>query len=435
MSRLCSIKSCTRISRWLCDCCRQNLCLQHLNEHNALLISQLNPLTDEINALGDRLKTLTIQKTIVNNLEKLEQWRQDCYKAIDCLFEQKCQELHQLVNEKVGQQREELNQIHLKITELINSQEATRQDIELLASIIRQIETNMNELEETCFAINISPLLIDDTLISIENPTEYELDLSTLSPAYRTIHYPKGSFISLTGNDRYLLIHRYPNLCLLDREMNIVKQTLWSNGEIRDSCWSSTLDQFIILGKKDIFLINESTMSIENVQTVEERYWLSCTCSDTVLFACTNERASSVLEFTLFPSIEFTREWKYPVTCTDDEMIDDIVYSTGNIALTVKNVIEKSVRIELRYAKTFYRIWTLQLDIRYFKTIPFRCCLLTCNEWLIVDHETGRLFHIRKDGKIKKIISYYSSPYRAFLLDSNKLAVSTMDGVNLRTLQ
>jgi hypothetical protein len=53
MSQLCAIPKCERTVRGLCDCCKQKLCLQHLNEHNTLLISELNPLIDEINAVGD----------------------------------------------------------------------------------------------------------------------------------------------------------------------------------------------------------------------------------------------------------------------------------------------------------------------------------------------------------------------------------------------
>ncbi|CAF3723194.1 unnamed protein product [Rotaria sordida] len=333
MPQPCSIEDCTRTPRWVCDCCQQNLCLQHLNEHNDLLISQLNPLTLEIKALEDCLQALNIQKTIDNSREKLEEWRDDCYKKIDCLFEQKCRELDQVINEKVDQQREELNRIHLKITELIDAQETSRQDIDLLTSTIRQLEININNIEQICFTIVTSPLVIDDTFIFIKETTEHELDLSTLSPVYGTIHRPKGSSGPLTCNDRYLLIHQHPNLCLYDREMNIAKQTLWRYGRIWDMCWSSTLGRFIVLEQNNIYLINENTMSINNVHSMKDRDWGACTCSDTVLFTSTNEDGSSIMEFILFPAIEMIREWKYPLTCAKDEIIDDIVYNNGNLAL------------------------------------------------------------------------------------------------------
>ncbi|CAF3418132.1 unnamed protein product [Rotaria sp. Silwood1] len=263
MSQSCSVKKCTRTSRWVCDCCQQNFCLQHLNEHNAFLTSQLNSLNDNIKVLRDRLKTLNIHTAIANSRRKLEEWRQDCCKKIDCLFEQKCQELDQLVEEKIRQQREELNRIYSKITELINAQETTRQDIDLFTLNIRQLETNMNNIEQTCFTINTHPLVIDDKFTLIKTTTERELDLLTLSPVYRTMRYPKESFVSLISNDRYLMMHQQPNLCLVDREMNIVKQKLWSYGPIWDMCWSSTLDKFIVLEKNNIYLVDENKMSGE----------------------------------------------------------------------------------------------------------------------------------------------------------------------------
>ncbi|CAF2455365.1 unnamed protein product [Rotaria sp. Silwood2] len=435
MSKRCAIEKCIRASRWLCDCCQQNLCLQHLNEHNALLISKLNSLNDGINELGDRLETKSIYKAITDNRQKLEQWRQDCYKRIDCLFEQKCKELDQLVNEIVDPQRKEINRIQLKIPELINTQETTREDIDSLTSTIHQLERYMNNLEQGCLTINIRPLVIDDTVVVIEKKTKHELDLSTLSPVVKTIHRPEESFRPFTGNDRHLLVHQHPNLCLFDRQMNIVKQTLWSYDAIQDMCWSSTLERFIVLGKNNIYLVNENTMSINNVHTMEERHWLSCTCSDTVLFACTNGRAASIMEFTLFPSIELIREWKHPLTCTKHEFIVSTAYNNEKLALTVVNVLDKSLRMELRSAKTLDRIWMLQLDINWAQKLAFRCSSLPCNEWLIVDHECGRLLQIKKDGRVKKIIEYHPTPCRAILFDTNKLAVSTTNGVNLHTIQ
>ncbi|CAF3738053.1 unnamed protein product [Rotaria sp. Silwood1] len=423
------------MSRGLCHCCKQNLCLQHFNEYNPLAISQLNQFTDETNVLGDRLKTLNILKIIGHSRRKLEQWREDCYTKIDLFFEQKCQELDQLVNEKVDQQREELNRMQLKLTEFTNTQKITHQHIDLLISKISQLRSNIINLEETCFKITTHPLILDDTFVSIQKTNEHDINLSTLSHTYKTIHRPEGSFQSLACDGQHLLIHQHPNLCLFDREANVTKQTLWSYGEIRDMCWSSTLGQFIVLGANSIFLISENTMSIQEVHTIREREWISCTCSDTVLFVSTNEYASSIMEYTLFPTIEFIRERKHPlILCNKDEYMVGIVYNNGNIALMIMNISKKSVHIELRNAKTLERIWSFQPDTVCTQKIAFRSCSLTCDEWLFVDYETERLLQITKDGKVKEIIKYYPCPYRAVLFDQDKLALSTLNGVHLHTI-
>ncbi|CAF2455499.1 unnamed protein product [Rotaria sp. Silwood2] len=128
-------------------------------------------------------------------------------------------------------------------------------------------------MKQICFTINTRPLVIDDTIVIAEKKTKHELDLSILSPVYKTIHHPDGSFRSVTKSYQHLLIHQHPNLCLFNRELSIVKQTLWPYGAISDMCWSSTSDRFIVLEVNNMFLINEDTMSIHNVYTIKEQKW------------------------------------------------------------------------------------------------------------------------------------------------------------------
>src|SRR5689334_14758671 len=148
MPQTCAITSCNRASRALCHCCQQNVCIVHLNEHNDILNSQLNPLINIINTLGSRIQTINIQKTFDNCRQKLEQWRVESHKNIDQFFEQKYRELDQLIDEKLNEQQEKLLRIQSKIHELIREQEVTRQDIYELTSIIDHLEKEINNMEE-----------------------------------------------------------------------------------------------------------------------------------------------------------------------------------------------------------------------------------------------------------------------------------------------
>jgi hypothetical protein len=432
MSQQCAVTKCNRTSRGLCDCCQQNLCLQHLSEHNASLISQLNPLTDEINALGDRLKTLNIQKAVGGCHRKLEEWRMDCHRKIDHFFERKSKELDRLFDKKVKKQQKGIFRIRSKVAELIHEQETTRQDIDSLTSTIRQIESNMNKIEQMCFTITTRRLLIDGTLISIRETTESELDLSTLPPIYKKINCCAGNSM-IINNDRFLLMHRKPNLCFVDQGLNIVKEVLWPHEIIYDLCWSSALNRFIVIGERIVFLVDENTMTVENVSAIEERDWLSCTCSETFLFLSTNGFPSSIMKFRLLPSIELVKNWKSPHTCSRNEFIDNILYNNETLGVTIMNRSEKSFRMELRSIETLNCIWLLQFDTVCNQNIPFHCCLLTCDEWVLADYETNRLLHITKDGKLKRTIPYDGIPYCANLF-SNMLVVSTNGGVNFHKL-
>ena len=203
-------------------------------------------------------------------------------------------------------------------------------------------------------------------------------------------------------------MHQLPDLCLIDRNFKIVRQTTWNHGDIRDICWSSSLNRFIIIGEKDVFSINEKTMSIDKFVTLSKRNWFSCTCSDSSLFLSTYELASSIIEYNLLPTMEIIKEWKSPVTCQKEEWITDMKYNNGSITLMIKNSSENTLFIELRNIKTLDRLWSFKMDCMDLQKRSFHCCLVNDEEWLVMDHDSDRLVHITKDGKMKSSCAYKS---------------------------
>jgi hypothetical protein len=335
----------------------------------------------------------------------------------------------------LNKQREEIIHIKTNLLKFIDAQEVPRQDIDTLTLTIRRLEKEINEVEQERFEVNACPFLMDNCMVQFQKVCKYQFDLSTLSPAYSTVKYPPGSRLSLANNDRLLLIHQAPNLCLLDTELRIVKQVVWSHDLIGKICWSSTLAKFIILVDDDIFLIDENTMLIDKASIAVKQRWLSCTCSNDQLFLSTNAWGSSIVETAILPSITVIKEWKCPTTCTMDEIIDDIFYSNGTLALVIENKVEKSMRIELRSCKTLDRLWLLLFDGVYnIEDIAFRCCSIDYSGWLVADFITGRLLHVTTDGKMKQTIAYEPSPRRVTLFDSNILVVSTKSGINFHKL-
>jgi len=433
MSETCVLDKCSRIPRGICDCCDQQLCILHLSEHNAALINQLNPLTDEFNTLTDRLNTLNIENMTADSRRKLEQWRDRCHQQIDRLFEQKCEELNRIVNTKIQKQREEVTHLQSKIAEIIRNQETTRQQIDSLKATIHVIKEKMNELENTSFRVITQRLIIDGAMISIESTIGHELDLSNLPSSCKTISRPAGSKLSICASDKYLLIHQKPNLCLVDREMNVVKEMLWNYEYIWDMCWCSTLDRFIVNEGGNIFLVDENTMTIDKVETIEERRWLSCTTSEKCLFLSTDTFGSIVKKYDLLPSIKLVTEWKSPFTCTNDEVIHSIKYNNERLGLLIRNKLEKSLRMELRSANTLDRIWLLKFDTVCEQTYVFRCCSLICNEWLVADYEKKRLLQVTKDGKLKAVVPYENIPYYPTLF-KNMLAISAYSSIDIYKL-
>jgi len=394
--------------------------------------NSLDDLADRINSLNDRLTISNIEIMISDSRQKLDKWRRDCYFIIDRLYEQKSREFDRHVAEIVDKQRKEINRIRSNMATLIHKQDILHKDIDYITTMTRQIEQEIDETKEKYLQINIHTLEIDENLIEFQNLNDIHHS-SLFQTPHKTFNYLDQSSKLLCTNEHYLLVHHNSNLCLLDKELNIIKEKSWTHGWIMDICWSSTLARFLVLTRNYLFLIDESTMSFVRIQKIPKLSWWSCTSSDTCLYVTTKDWASNIYQFTLWPSIQLLKRWQPPQTCQQDETINDIIYKKEKFALMIYNRLTKTKSIQLRNATTFDHIWSLDIGIDY-DARTIRCCLFNHDEWLVIDWNTSNIFHISNDGKLKLTYDYHPSPSCAAILGTNLLAISTSDGIHLHKL-
>jgi hypothetical protein len=406
-----------------------NLLDEHCNEYD----NSLNKLADQLNSLNDRLTTSNIEQMISESRQKLDKWRLDCYIIIDRFYEDKCREFNRHVNDIVDKQRKEINRIRTNIATLIHKQDILQKDINSITTSTHLLEQEINETKKKYLQIDTHSIEINESLIQIQDATDY-YNSSILPPPCRTINYLEDSSKMLASNGRSLLIHQNSNLCLVDKELNRIKEKSWTHDWIIDICWSSTLARFLVLTRNDIFLIDESTMSIIRVQKILRHSWCSCTCSDTCLYLTTKGWASNIYQFSLWPSIQLIKRWQPPQTCKQNETINNMIYNKETFALMMYNRLTKTKLIELCTSTTFERLWSLKLDIDY-ESRAIRCCLLNHDEWLVVDCSTSHLIHISNDGKMKLTCNYNPSPSCATMFGPNLLGISTADGISLHKLK
>ncbi len=434
MPETCTVGNCTRASFALCHCCAQNICSRHLDEHKNLLNAELNPLGDQFNSINDRLNALNVNQMIADPREKLEQWRDDCYKKIDDIFKEKCSELEQNATEKLNKLEKETVRLRTTFFEHIQNQDITRPIIDSLKSTVRDLEQLMNKIEKVSFTIKIEPLVLDDSVIDIIDINKYYINFLNLEPAFRKMKQPEMSCVPLASNDHFLLLHQTPNLCLINKELDIVKRTAWNNDKIQSMCWSATLNQFIVINENSVFLIDKKLNAIRKVPTGQNLVLYSSTCSDRSLFLSTHGLASSVLEYNLSPTIDFVKIWKSPDTCQGKEWINDMSYNNGSIAVVIKNPSLKIYRMELKNPHTFHRLWQLELHIENVGKNALACCSLAADGWLVIDPDNHQLLYITMEGVMEAKRAYNETLWCANLLGSNILAITTSNGVNFHKL-
>ncbi|CAF3356246.1 unnamed protein product [Rotaria socialis] len=436
MPRTCAIEKCKRKSRSICSCCNKNLCHDHLKEHEDLNNPQLNPLMNEFNSLDEQLKSSNTEKLIGGCRQKLVQWRDNCCKLINQLYEQKLHELDQRSLQKLDEQRTQLNLIRSKMTELIRQQETNQGNIDALTLAIRHIHDDIKNIENTRLQIDIRPLNIDDSFIFIQDFEPNKCNLVSLTTPYRTIDCSGEWGPALVSNNRYLLIDRHPNLCLINQQLQIVKQSPWKFDFIRDMCWSTALNTFIVITRsREIYIVNEKTLATELIQPIDEQDWSSCTCSDTSLYLTARREGTNIFELNLLSAFELIKRWKPPHSCKHYEIILNTEYKNKTLALVISHGSTNLVHLELRSSITLDRLWSLELNVSHTIGQPLiRCSALKCDEWLLVDNNTSQLFHVRKDGLIRAVSSCNPAPWNSVLFGSNIIAIRTKNSVHFHKL-
>ncbi|CAF0906083.1 unnamed protein product [Adineta steineri] len=406
MQPLCAVDTCKRKCRGLCYCCGGG----------------------RLNEISDEFSKIIVDDIIVHCREVLDKWRDDSHKTIDQFYQEKCKELEERCIQRVNDRQKQIDNTKVKINDLIREKEATNEDIPLLTTIVNDIKRDVNQFKEDGVIIDTNPLIINKDLIYIEEWSLNEVDLPNISLSYRTIDCSNSS---LANNSRFLLLVQKSNLCLFGRDLNLVKECLWEYDYIRDICWSSTLDKFILIVKCGIFLADENLTSIESIETIEKRNWWSCTCSNSSLFVTMNGLGSDIFQFNVLSSFNLTKQWKPETSCGTQEYIYSIANNNETLAMTIANTTTKKVRIDLRSSTTLDQLWSLNLyDTNAPAKLISRVCLLRCDEWLVADPSGSRLFHITKDGKIEESLDDKSKPSNAVLFGSNILAINTTKCVN-----
>ncbi|CAF1198074.1 unnamed protein product [Adineta steineri] len=178
-ARSCAAIKCEIASCATCHCCQTDLCLDHLKEHKDRLSEKLIPLTNQINAVLDKVEHIT--PTSLPNLLMLEQWRNAAYQTIDQFCQLMKDELFEHAKTK---SLEKLHTTRNTLDQLIRMQGATSENIDTLTKDIERIEQEFNDLQK--ISINLQPLVINKNTIIQSNS-------SSKSPQHPVKSIPKAT--------------------------------------------------------------------------------------------------------------------------------------------------------------------------------------------------------------------------------------------------
>jgi hypothetical protein len=154
----CVAEKCELASLALCQCCKKDLCIDHLNEHANQRNEKLLPYVDKINVLLNRFTNFYDGEQ--SGLKQLDDWRQDAYKIIDNFYEKKRRDL---IDETTDKQREQLSEMNSKLKELIRKKGGTQQDFDAFSENMHSIEQHLDKIQQ--IRVILPSLTIDDSCI------------------------------------------------------------------------------------------------------------------------------------------------------------------------------------------------------------------------------------------------------------------------------
>jgi hypothetical protein len=411
-SQSCSVHRCEILPHNVCNHCEHNFCDDHSSEHENRC-SQIVPyLINTINKLLVRISSVEPR-----TLEQLERWRKESYQSIDRYCNKK---RHDFIEKKKEYLEKELNHLQNKLNESTKEQ---NNDHHQINHDLQLIEVKLIELEH--LRLTVHPLIIEENLITPQH-------LFPLPHAHHTIHLKSANESSIGSNEKHLLVEREGKyLSLIDRNFTIVNEISFNHNVIHSICWSSTINRFIIITFKELFILDEKTMIIEKCPISSNLDWWRGTCSDNTLFLSSVEWGSAIHEFDLCSSFQFIKAWHAPITCEKDEIICDLKYNSAFLAIPIFNKHKEQSRLDLRSSTTLDCIWSTPIHGRC------RCCSINGDQWLVMDHDDCRFFHISADGRILTTDKYEHHQRLEDLIiwNENNIVVLTKKTINLHEIR
>ncbi len=265
-----------------------------------------------------------------------------------------------------------------QINELSREQDVTHEQVNSIKNSLQTLEKLIKSPESQLFTL--SPLVIDDNLLRARNKIPQTGDGFLLPPPYQILE-ETATPVAIAANDNKLMVTQNKNLRLFNRELTVEKEIMWAaQDDLQDIIWSNALVRFILITSTAIFTLDPEMMTHESLTLDQHRHintWLFGTCSNHKLFLSTFDKGSSIVEYDLQPPIQFVREHTSPLSCAENESIDDLASNHAALALIISND-EHVMRLDLCSLITLERYWSFKFGLPS-RNYTLSCCLLTNN--------------------------------------------------------
>ncbi|CAF1005281.1 unnamed protein product [Didymodactylos carnosus] len=275
-----------------------------------------------------------------------------------------------------------------------------------LEQLKSDIEKTESEMKGKSVEIDIDVCRLLNPMISIKVDEETKINLDQFESTPDSIHSLGLSNSVMGASDSLLLLFglieksddgkKYGNdqfqIYLTHLDSGIIKLFDWdndNNGEVLDICWSSVLNQFLLLSSNSILTLNISTGNVTNIyQRTTHNKFVSFTVFEDILFVANGE---TILELLITNGV-LIKDWN--IFNNDSEEKDKLEYTIQYIrcskSATHLDMIVHSqrdfgdcdYRLDVRDSSTMEMVYsfTLENDVKY----VYNIVSISKDQWFIL---------------------------------------------------
>ncbi|UJR27912.1 hypothetical protein I4U23_009173 [Adineta vaga] len=176
-AHMCQYPSCKNQATSSCYFCQQEAYQSPFVQHNTTITNEVNSLIDRMNTVADSMTTILITPMRGTLGTQLQQWRDENINLINKIYKQKQVELNAkivhldaILSQIKVEKQQEITQIRLKITELVNVGGPTSEQMNRLRKLVDQIAIDLDKLRVATIRIETQPTNIDTCRIIYVDP-------------------------------------------------------------------------------------------------------------------------------------------------------------------------------------------------------------------------------------------------------------------------
>ncbi|CAF1257076.1 unnamed protein product [Didymodactylos carnosus] len=420
-----------------CKECRKKFCPHHIVVHIQEIRQNLNPILSDFTRIKQELFGFQelLDKTNQNDeniLFQIDQWEEQMIEKVN----QTADKAREYVNES---KKQTINEIEHKFHMMNDELNSRLVNVKLLEPDISCVKNKLQQLK-----LEIDQLLVTNKLntIRLDITQSDRIDWTTMIRVYKNVQLSfdqlkmiqKRSIssikkISRMASSENILLYSEENekLCLANR-IGTQKQMMieWKHGIIKDMCWSSMLNQFIIITTKQVFtveiVITMKINVISEIKILDNREFGTCDCfGDKLLLAYCDDGSPLDQYCTIDWKLEkrwtpfVSNEYVKCLRFMNNKQIAFTILKYGRshdgYTLNVQNVFQIRDRLTMNIIR-------IHEDFKFMNLI-----ILSNNRYLTLQRDN--LLVIDENGIIKRNMTYGKKIKYAVIIGKDCLVIKT----------